>query len=180
LLYKYHAKEYLRQSGLNIAFPRSNDFLWYWLPPLAWGGTVLLMSGDLGSGQHTGVLLEWLLSWFPVIPSTWWELIHLFVRKTIGHFGSYAFLYFLWFRAIRGQLGWTSGLAFLLAMAVCLSVALLDEGHQFMHASRIGSLQDVALDMSGVLTAALLAKIFWTPRNKRQPKNELSKPTLRG
>lgn len=158
---------------MNISFLRSKEILWYWLPPLAWGGTVLLMSGDLGSAKHTGSLLEWLLAWFPTISPARLDLIHFFARKTIGHFGHYAFLYFWWFRALRGQQGWPPGRAFLLALAVCLSVASLDEGHQLGYATRIGSLWDVALDMSGVLTAALVTSIFWTPRNKLQLKNEL-------
>ena len=95
---------------MNISYLRSKDFLWYWLPPLAWCGTVLLMSGDLGSGQTTRSILEWLLSWlFPPLPPDQFQLIHFYVRKSIGHFGNYAFLYFWWFRALRGHLGWRPG-----------------------------------------------------------------------
>lgn len=122
------------------------------------------MSGDLGSTKHTGSILEWLLSWFPPLPSAQFKLIHFYVRKTIGHFGNYAFLYFLWFRACRGQLGWTSGRTFLLAIGICLALALLDEGHQSMFASRGSSLHDVALDLSGALTAALVTWIIWPSR----------------
>ena len=158
---------------MHIFWLRSRDLLWYWLPPLAWCWVVLGLSGDLGSAQNTLGILEWLLSWFPPLSPAQFKLLHFYVRKTIGHFGNYACLYFWWFRACRAQLGWASGRAFLAAIAVCLSVASLDEGHQLMSASRLGSLRDVALDMSGVLTAALVTSIFWTPRNRRQPKNEL-------
>ena len=101
---------------MQISWLRSRDFLWYWLPPLAWCGVVLLMSGDLGSAKNTGSILKWLLSWFPPLSPAQFNLLHFYVRKTIGHFGNYAFLYFLWFRAFRGQLGWTSGRAFFLAI----------------------------------------------------------------
>lgn len=149
---------------MQISWLRSRDFLWYWLPPLAWCGTVLLMSGDLGSTKHTGSILEWLLSWFPPLPPAQFKLIHFYVRKTIGHFGNYACLYFLWFRACRGQLGWTSGRTFLLAIGICLALALMDEGHQAMFDSRSSSLWDVALDLSGALTAALVTWIIWPSR----------------
>lgn len=125
---------------------------------------MLLLSGDLGSSNNTGSLLEWLLSWFPPLSPAQFNLFHFYFRKTVGHFGNYAFLYFLWFRAFRGQLGCRPGWTFFLASASCLIVASLDEGHQSWFASRGSSLRDVALDMSGALTAALATWIFWPAR----------------
>ena len=154
----------LKAFDLQISLLRRRDFLWYWLPPLAWCGLVLLISGDLGSSKNTGSLLEWLLSWFPLLSPAQFKLLHFYVRKSIGHFGNYAFLYFLWFRAIRCQLGCSPGRTLFLPVALCLSVALLDEGHQTWFTSRTGSPWDVALDMSGVLTAALATWIFWAPQ----------------
>ena len=119
---------------MQISSLQSRDLLWYWLPPLAWCGALLLMSGDLGSANNTGSILEWLLSWFPPLSPAQFKLMHFYVRKTIGHFGNYACLYFLWFRACRGQLRWTSGRAFSLAIGLCLVMAILDEGHQYMFA----------------------------------------------
>ena len=149
---------------MQISLLRSRDFLWYWLPPVAWCGMVLLLSGDLGSANHTGGILAWLLSWFPPLPPARFDLIHFYVRKTIGHFGNYAFLYFWWFRACRGQLAWTSGRAFFLAIGLCLAMALMDEGHQALFDSRSSSLRDVALDLSGAFTAALVTWIIWPYR----------------
>ena len=40
-------------------------------------------------------------------------------------------------------------------------MALLDEGHQAMFASRGSSLRDVALDLSGAAAAALVTWIIW-------------------
>jgi VanZ family protein len=145
---------------LQISWLQSRDFLWYWLPPLAWCGVMLLMSGDLGSAKNTGSLLEWLLSWFPPLSPAQLTSLHFLVRKAIGHFGNYSCLYFLWFRASRGHLGWTSGRAFSLGLGICLLMALMDEGHQLMFASRTGSLRDVALDLSGAATAALVTWII--------------------
>ncbi len=153
---------------MQISSLQSRDFLWYWLPPLAWCGAMLLMSGDLGSAKNTGSILEWLLSWFPPLSPAQFKLMHFYVRKIIGHFGNYACLYFLWFRACRGQLRLTSGRAFFLAIGVCLVMALMDEGHQALFASRTSSLRDVGLDLSGAATAALVTWIIW-PHRLRPP-----------
>lgn len=114
--------------------------------------------------------MKWLLSWFPPMSPAWFNLIHFYARKTIGHFGNYAFLYFLWFRAIRNQLGWTAWRTCFLAFGFCLAVALMDEGHQLMFASRTGNLKDVVIDLSGVSTAALVIAIFW-PQQVRRTNN---------
>lgn len=138
--------------------------MWYWLPPLAWCGVVLGLSGDLGSGHHSQIVLAWLLSWFPPVSPDQFDLIHFYFRKTLGHFGNYAFVYFLWFRAFRGQMGYQPGRAFLCSLALCLSLALLDEGHQALFPSRGSSLLDVALDLGGASTAALITSIFLTAK----------------
>ncbi len=146
-----------------LSFLRSRDFLWYWLPPLVWCGVVLYLSGDLGSARNTLGILKWLLSWIPMSPAQF-DLVHHYFRKIVGHFGNYGFLYFLWFRAFQGNLGYRPGGACLRSLSLCLALALLDEGHQGMFASRTGSLRDVVLDLTGVSTAALVTSIFWTPR----------------
>ena len=149
---------------MNISFLRSGKFLYYWLPPLAWCGAVLTLSGDLPSSRNTLGLLNWLLSWFPPLSPAQLGLFHFYFRKTMGHFGNYALVYFLWFRAFRGQMGYHRVQAFLWSLGLCLSLALLDEGHQALFPSRGSSLRDVALDLAGALTAALITSIFRTPR----------------
>ena len=138
----------LKALDLKISSLQSRDFLWYWLPPLAWCGVIVVVSGDLGSSENTWGILEWLLSWFPPLSPAQFKLMHFYVRKTIGHFGNYAFLYFLWFRAFRGNLGYARGGPSSWSLALCLVMALLDEGHQAMFATRSSSLKDVALDLS--------------------------------
>jgi len=161
---------------LNRSFLRSREFLWYWLPPLAWCGVVLTLSGDLGSSRNTGYLLTWLLSWFPPVSPAQFNLIHFYFRKTVGHFGNYAFIYFLWFRAFQGQRGYRPGWAFLCSLGLCLGLALLDEGHQTMFTSRTGSLWDVALDLSGSSSAALIISIFWPAKVRPAGKHKLPDP----
>ena len=93
-----------------------------------------------------------------------------------GHFGNYAFLYVLWFRAVQGSLGWRPGRAFLSSLGLCLALALLDEGHQAMFASRTGSLWDVALDLGGASTAALISLIFRTSTVRPASNHKLPDP----
>ena len=150
--------------------------MWYWLPPLAWCGVVLGLSGDLGSGHNSRSILAWLLSWFPPLSTAQFDLIHFYVRKTLCHFGNYAFVYFLWFRAFRGQMGYQPGRAFLWSLGLCLSLALLDEGHQALFPSRDSSLLDVALDLAGASTAALITSIFRTPRQAAGRNDKFTDP----
>lgn len=93
-------------------------------------------------------------------------MIHGYLRKA-GHFLGYAFLYFLWFRAFQGHLRYGLKKSFLLALGLSLGLALADEGHQEILASRSSSLWDVALDMSGVFLAALICATLW---NLQRPK----------
>ncbi len=150
---------------MNISFLRSRNFWWYWLPPLAWCAVVLTLSGDLGSAQNTLGILKWLVSWLPLSPAQF-DLIHYYVRKCVGHFANYGFLYFLWFRAFAVNLYCRPKRAVLYSLALCLGLALADEGRQSLFVSRGSSLWDVSLDMAGAVAAALLIAIVWTFRTK--------------
>ena len=130
---------------------------------------IVVFSGDLGSAQHSLGILKWLLSWLPLEPGQF-DRIHFYVRKTVGHFGNYALLYFLWLRAFRSNPGHRPGWVCLWSLALCLVLALLDEGHQAFFASRGSSLRDVALDMSGATVAALITRLVWNPRFRRSAK----------
>jgi VanZ family protein len=149
--------------GLNFSFHKDWGFLGFWLPPLLWSGAILLFSGDLGSGNNTKIILNWLLSWAPLLRPDQVNLLHFILRK-IGHAVAYGSLYFLWFRAFRGYLDYPFGRAFFCSLALCLAVSGLDEGHQSFLTSRGGSIRDVALDMGGALLSGLITSIFWTPQ----------------
>ena len=124
---------------------------------------MLALSGDLGSANNTRKLLQWLL---PTLSPAHFKLIHFYLRKAVGHVGNYGFLYFLWFRAFRTDLGYRGGRAFLWSLGLCLAMALLDEGHQSLLTSRTGSLRDVGLDLAGSSGAAL---ILWFSGPPGQP-----------
>jgi VanZ family protein len=152
----------------KAAWLRTLVFYSYWLPPLLWGTVVLLFSGDWGSSGHTLGLLRWLLSWIPSLSPAQIMAIHSYFRKS-GHVLAYGILYFLWFRAFQGHLSYRVKNAALWSLGLSLLVALVDEGHQAMITSRGGSLQDVGLDFSAALLAALLTAIFWRSRPRPKP-----------
>jgi VanZ family protein len=135
---------------LQALSPR--QFCRYWLPPLLLSGGILLFSGNLGSSEHTKRLLAWVFSWlsFAEMPEQGQGLL-----RKIGHFTAYASLSWLWFRAFQGQLAGRLRTAVLFTLGLCLVIALLDEGHQSLVASRTSSIWDVALDFSAATLAAL-------------------------
>jgi VanZ family protein len=145
---------------------RAKEFLNYWLPALLFSLAILVLSGDLGSSRNTGVLVRWALSWMPGLTPGQIDLLNGYLRK-LGHLTAYGFLFFLWFRALRGHFHaarpWSSALW---ALAICLLVSCLDEGHQAWYHSRGGSPWDVALDMVGALLSAVVISIV----SKLRPK----------
>lgn len=154
--------------GAKAAWLRTPISFSYWLPPLLWCAMILVFSGGWGSYQHTLGLLRWLLSWIPSLSPAQFKIIHYYFRKS-GHVLAYGILCFLWFRAFQGNLYYRVRNAALWSLGLSLLVALVDEGHQAMIRSRGGSLQDVGLDFSAALLAALLTAIFWRPRPRPNP-----------
>jgi VanZ family protein len=129
-------------------------FFLYWLPPLAVTVGILIFSGDLGSTLNTKKWVKWLLSWFPFLGEEQLQEGHGYLRKA-GHVVAYGSLYLLWFRAWLWRLSPRRGAAILWSLALCLLIALADEGHQALLPSRSGCLSDVALDFGAALLAAL-------------------------
>jgi VanZ family protein len=152
----------------TLAFWRTPDFLYYWLPPILWGLAILVMSGDVASAKNTFGLLQWLLSWFAPLSKAQLYQVNLYVRKT-GHVLAYGLMYFLWFRALRGHLGVDPIRGFLYALGLCLLVSMTDEGHQSLTRTRGGNIYDVLLDLSGSGVAALITFAVWSPRCRAIP-----------
>jgi VanZ family protein len=116
-----------------------------WLPPLALMAAIYFFSSqpDLSSGLG---------------------VIDLIGRKLI-HAAEYAFLCFLWWRALRRRL--STGAALIAALAVTVGYAALDEYHQSFVEGRNGSPVDVAIDAVG---AAAAAALVWRGRATRRPR----------
>jgi VanZ family protein len=118
----------------------------------------------VGSGTNTRHWLEWLLSGFVALEPAQLNLINFYVRK-IGHVLAYGWMYFLWFRALRGHGEYGPGRAFIWSLGGCLFFASMDEERQWFYPSRTASIGDVILDMSGASLAALLTATVWRPRS---------------
>jgi len=110
-----------------------------WLPPLLLMGVIFALSAQPSLDSGLG-------------------LIDLIGRKLI-HFGSYALLCFLWWRALRSVTN--DRIAVLLAFVLASGYAITDEFHQTFVEGRHGTPVDWAIDSAG---AALVALRLWRTR----------------
>jgi VanZ family protein len=110
-----------------------------WLPPLLLMGVIFVLSAQPSLDSGLG-------------------LIDLIGRKLI-HFGSYALLCFLWWRALRSVTNDRN--AVLLAFVLASGYAVTDEFHQTFVEGRHGTPVDWAIDSAG---AALVALRLWRTR----------------
>src|SRR5687767_12118313 len=104
-----------------------------WLPPLLLMGAIFLLSDQPSLDSGLGA-------------------IDLIGRKLI-HFGEYALLCFLWWRALVTVT--SARRAALVALILASSYALTDEYHQTFVEGRHGSALDWAIDSAGAAAAAL-------------------------
>jgi len=82
--------------------------------------------------------------------------LELLTRKAF-HFGEYALLAALWWRAVRTRL--EPRAALIAAFAITAAYAVSDEIHQTFVATRIGTPVDVLIDLAGATVAlALIAR----------------------
>jgi VanZ family protein len=133
----------------------------YWLPPVLWMAVIVGFSTDAASTSHTE---HWLLPIFrglaPWATPAQLEAVHWLARK-IAHLSEYAILAALWLRAfVRGR-HLTPRSAALLALAISVAWAILDELHQSFVPSRSAAPTDVALDTTGALIALAIAHTGW-------------------
>ena len=145
----------------------AKKFLRYWLPAIVWLGMIASTSSDLFSSEHTGGILQALLSALHLKLSPHaFDFVHFLIRKS-AHFTEYLVMSFLWYRAGQsGRREWRLSSA-LLALGVCLALASLDEWHQTFLLSRTGVFRDVVLDFTGALFTQLV--IAWRGRRVQRP-----------
>src|SRR5512146_1374795 len=157
-----------------------------------WIGVIVLES-FAGSSEHTGRILEPLLTWIlgPLPPLTFFK-IHYCIRK-LGHLSGYAILGGFAFRAWwttlaagrsdsrRPALSWQAMLsrwnlrAAGLAVLIVFAIAGLDEWHQSFEPGRGSSFHDVLLDtMGGMLSQIVLLEISEARRMAIRKKLTLS------
>jgi VanZ family protein len=133
----------------------------YWLPPILWMTIIVGLSTDAGSSEHTE---SWLLPLFrtlaPWATPAQLEILHWLTRR-LAHLSEYAILAALWLRAfVRGR-NLTPRNAGLLALAISVAWAILDELHQSFVPSRSASIADVLVDTLGALVALTVAHVGW-------------------
>lgn len=114
----------------------------YRVAAILWTAIILLMSGESASAGHSGM---WLREFFSALADDQFFILHFAIRK-LAHVVAYGVLGLLYFSAIRGsRVGWRRHWS-LIAVAVAILVALIDEGRQAFTLSRTGAISDVLLD----------------------------------
>jgi VanZ family protein len=132
-----------------------------WLPPVVWMGVILwLGSGDF-SATETGSVLGPFLSWlFPLATPAEIAAGHALARK-VAHLTVYAILALLWYRGLAQDPRIGAGRSALIALAISLAWAGIDEIRQTLVASRTGTVRDVAIDAAGASAALAVRHLGW-------------------
>lgn len=138
-----------------------------WWPALLWAAVIFAMSTDTFSSEHTGSILERILSWiYPAITTGEFEIIHHLIRKS-AHFTEYFVFGLLLFRGLRrGRPGWRWSWG-LLALFIAAVYSALDEIHQAFVASRTASPYDSLLDSIGALAGIIFLFLWFRWRTRK-------------
>jgi VanZ family protein len=144
-----------------------------WLPTLLWLCTLAAFSTDLFSSEHTGIILRKIIhATYGPISFQQFQTIHFLVRKS-AHFVSYGllgvFAFYSWRAMLPARPRWTLRWS-ILALALTLLAASMDEFHQTFVASRTGTPRDVLLDMTGALFFQVLIASFIGLKSRRDPR----------
>jgi VanZ family protein len=135
--------------------------LWrYWAPPVIWGLTIVALSGNIASLPNTFSGFKWLVSLILTVDPETLAPIHLYIRKVL-HVICYGVLTVLWFRALMASHPGHSWTNRLLALILCLVVALADEGRQYFYRARTSTWWDVCLDLSGGVLFVFISALFF-------------------
>ncbi|OGK18939.1 hypothetical protein A3D80_00065 [Candidatus Roizmanbacteria bacterium RIFCSPHIGHO2_02_FULL_40_13b] len=108
------------------------NFLNYWLPIIFWMGAIFFFS----SRQH-----------FVIVNITTLD----FIIFKILHMVEYAFLFYLWFRALNQTTKLPIQKQLLYAVIISVAYATTDELHQYFVPTREGKLRDVIIDFTGIV-----------------------------
>jgi VanZ family protein len=140
--------------------------LWRYGPLVAWVGFIFFASTGSLSASNTSRIIRPLLLWlFPEITEPELLFAHGLVRKA-AHFVEYAVLALLAARAFlsssraRLRAGWH-----IAALALVMTIALLDEYHQSFEPTRTGTIYDSLIDIAGG-AAAVAAVALWRRRRR--------------
>lgn len=148
----------MRADGSNTS---RRELLIAFAPLVVWITIILILSSNFGSTSHTSVLIRPILVFlFPTAPDETIAIYHGYVRKA-AHFTEYAILGLVAYRAfalitfesVRGR-------THLIALAVVIATALVDEFNQSFNTVRTGSIYDILLDIFGGVTMIAIIWVF--------------------
>jgi VanZ family protein len=111
--------------------------------------------------------LRWLL---PGAQPATLDLLHGAIRK-LGHVSEFAVLAVLWYRSLALDGRTRRPKAALVAFALTLAFAGLDELHQAFVATRTGSMMDVGWDGLGALCGVVGSSLLWGGRGTQRADN---------
>ena len=141
---------------------------WRYAPLLAWTCFIFYASTGAMSASNTSRVIEPLLRWLvPDIGEAQLAAAHFAVRK-LAHFTEYALLALLAARAFVGSSKIFLRRRWLVAaLALVVSVALLDEFNQSFNPARTGTIKDSLLDAFGGSTALAALALVRARRARR-------------
>jgi VanZ family protein len=158
---------------------RLSRWLWRALPLVVWLGVIAFNSTDWASGAHTDALLLKFVSLFSGGLGAGTEgfgALSWLVRK-LGHVAEYAVLGALLAGTarsifpgfIRGGCRESLWRTALIVVPCGMLVAIADELHQTVVASRFGKPTDAAIDLMGLVAGVLVMWLVWRSRARREP-----------
>jgi VanZ family protein len=129
------------------------------------------LSGNIGSLPNTIGVFTWVISWVVTVDHDTLITIHFYFRKFL-HVVCYGVLTVLWFRALMATYPerlWSNRIV---ALVLCLLVALADEGRQYFYPARSSSWWDIGLDMSGGIILLFLAARYFKKNAVTHPEEQ--------
>jgi VanZ family protein len=126
--------------------------------PVFWATAVFSLGSSHFGAEQTRVIVRPLLRRLaPTATPAVLEAVHAVLRK-LAHLGEYGILARLWFGTLLTRVGRTPRRASWLALAICLTCAFVDEAHQAMLLTRVGSARDVVVDATGTLAVLIVSR----------------------
>lgn len=155
----------MSQSGL------ASSGLWRWGPVVLWMALISVGSTDVLAADETSRFILPFLRWLlPGATPATLDLLHGAIRK-VGHVSEYAVLAVLWYRSLDWDGRARRAKAALVAFALTLAFAGLDEVHQAFVATRTASTLDVGWDGLGALFGAVGSSLWWGGRRALRAEN---------
>ena len=141
-------------------------------PLLLWFSLIFYASTDHLSNENTSKVVYPFIKWLFFSPSeATIEILHIIIRK-IAHFTEYAVLAFFLARATTSSTkDWLNKNWFKWSISIIVLYALLDEYHQSFESTRMASIYDSLIDISGGLT--VLCFFYWKIKQKALIKERL-------